>query len=221
MGFRLGGRLADLPDMARPAKKPKAEAAPALPSLLPSVPLPGGLEARRYKPQGELKVEAVKPGDQTVNLRVMLPKSEWMSLHLWALAKGVSETEAIRYCLKRVVPTLEVFLVGKDPEAPEAPSPILATPAPQPVAQVEPAPLQSMPEEDPLVSHKRQVAAEVQAKTVEVRNALKLTPAPEVKEEAPAPSQEPAPAPQAKEEEAGWGMVDRIQSGPKDEKAAA
>jgi hypothetical protein len=79
-----------------------------------------------------------------------------------------------------------------------------------------------MPEEDPLVSHKRQVAAEVQAKTVEVRNALKLTPAPEVKEEAPAPSPETAPVPQAKEEEAGgWGMVDRIQSGPKDEKAAA
>jgi hypothetical protein len=213
-----------LADMARPAKKPKAEATPALPSLLPSVPLPGGLEARRYKPQGELKVEAVKAGEPTVNLRVLLPKSEWMSLHLWALSKGVSETEAIRYCLKRVVPTLEVFLVGKDPEAPELPTPIPVVPAPQPVAQVEPAPSPSMQEEDPLVTHRRQVQAEMQAKTVEVRNALKLTPAPEMKEEVQAPSPEQAPAPQVKEElkaEAGWGMVDRIQTGPTDEKAVA
>lgn len=214
--------MADLADMARTPKKPKAEATPALPSLLPSVPLPGGLEARRYKPQGELKVEAVRAGEPTVNLRVLLPKSEWMSLHLWALSKGVSETEAIRYCLKRVVPTLEVFLVGKDPEAPETTNPIPVAPAPQPVAQVEPSPSPSLQDEDPLVIHRRQVQAEVQAKTVEVRNALKLTPAPEVKEEAQAPS--PDPAPQAKEEpkeEAGWGMVDRMQAGHKDEKAAA
>lgn len=216
MDFRLGGRLVDLPDMARPAKKPKAEATPALPSLLPSVSLPGGLEARRYKPQGDLKIEPVKAGEPTVNLRVQLPKSEWVSLHLWALSKGVTETEAIRYCLKRVVPTLEVFLVGKDPEAPELPAPIPVAPAPQPVAQIEPAPAPSMQEENPLVIHKRQVQEEMQARTVELRTALKLPPAPEAKEE--------AQAPQVKEEpkaEAGWSMVDSIQNGPKDEKAAA
>ena len=215
MDFRLGGRLVDLPDMARPAKKPKAEATPALPSLLPSVSLPGGLEARRYKPQGDLKIEPVKAGEPTVNLRVQLPKSEWVSLHLWALSKGVTETEAIRYCLKRVVPTLEVFLVGKDPEAPELPASIPVAPAPQPVAQIEPAPALSM-QEDQLAIHKRQVQADMQARTVELRTALKMPPASEVKEE--------APAPQFKEEpkaEAGWGMVDSTQTGPKDEKAAA
>jgi hypothetical protein len=56
----------------------------------------------------------------------------------------------------------------------------------------------------------------MQARTVEIRAALKMPPAPEVKEE--------APAPQVKEEpkaEAGWSMVDRIPASPTDEKAAA
>jgi hypothetical protein len=73
-----------------------------------------------------------------------------------------------------------------------------------------------MQEENPLIIHKRQVQEEMQARTVELRTALKLPPAPEAKEE--------AQAPQVKEEpkaEAGWSMVDSIQTGPKDEKAAA
>jgi len=142
--------------MARPSKKQRE--AQSFSSILPSVQLPGGGEARRYKPQGKLEVDPVRPGEPSVNLRVMLPKYEWLSLHLWALAKGVSETEAIRHCLKRVVPTLEVFLVGKDPEA-EAQQPILAPTPPDPA-----------PAED----YRSQVAEEVQARTVEVREALKL-----------------------------------------------